>query len=303
MTSRRRGLILLISYLVLMAAAVWHTRRPGPRKAPSSSKETIAVIEIKGPITSSAGDSFGGMDVDRLVRRLSALRGQPEVKAVLLRIDSPGGSVAAVQEIHQEVVALRKAGKIVVSSFGDVAASGGYYIASASDKIVANPGTLTGSIGVLFQLGNVEGLFKKVGVRMETIKSGSMKDAGSPFRALSPRERELFQGLVSDAYDQFFRAVAEGRGLPKPKLRLLADGRVFTGSQAKAAGLVDELGNFETAVRVARELAGIKAEKPPLVYSVPPWERLFSIFGTQASHRLAMPWPPQKRVRFEYVWE
>jgi protease-4 len=305
MTPRRRGTLLLSAYLLCMAAAAWQLRKPAGAQAAGASgsgREVIAVVELQGPITLSLGN-FGGTDVEGTLRHLRSLRDRPEVKAVLLRINSPGGSVAAVQEIHQEVLALKKAGKKVIASFGDVAASGGYYIAAAADKIVADPGTLTGSIGVILQMGNVQELFKKVGLRVETFKSGEMKDAGSPFRPLREEERRVYQRLVTDAYEQFFRAVAEGRGMTDARLRPLADGRVFTGVQAKDAGLVDVLGNFETSVQVARELAGIRAEKPALLYAASPWERFFHVF---AGRLIEGRWPaalPSKRIRFEYVWE
>jgi protease IV len=301
-TARRRGLLVLCLYAAFAAAALWRLRVAPGRPAPAAAGgEMIAVVELQGPISLSMS-GFGGTDVEGALRHLRSLRARRDVKGVLLRINSPGGSVAAVQEIHQEVLALRKAGKPVVSSFGDVAASGGYYIASACDRIVANPGSLTGSIGVVLQLGNVQELFKKFGVRVETFKSGAMKDAGSPFRELREDERRVYQALVTDAYEQFFRAVAEGRKMPEAKLRPLADGRVFTGTQAKEAGLVDELGNFDTAVQVLREVAGIRAEKPPLLYTTSPWQRLLHMLGSRMTESRLPSWPA-KGVRFEYVWE
>ncbi len=314
MTHKRWGAAILLLYFAAAGAAVWRLRAPASPPAPRASAPAavvrphshegmIAVVEFQGPISLSMG-GLGQSDVERSLRHLRELRDRKDIKAVILRINSPGGSVAAVQEVHQEVLALRKAGKVVVSSFGDVAASGGYYIAAASDRIVANPGSLTGSIGVLFQLGNVQELFKKFGVRMETIKSGALKDAGSPFRDITAQERLVFQGLVGDAYDQFFQAVSEGRNMPARRLRPLADGRVFTGAQAKAVGLVDELGGFETAVQVAKELAGLKAEKPVLFYPVSPWERFTGLLGGAASQN-RLPWGLNngRGARFEYVWE
>jgi protease IV len=217
MPSRRLGWWILVLYAVCLAGALIELRtgKPAETRAASilPSNEAIAVVELFGPISLSMDGFGGGVDVETVTRQMQDMRGRSDVKAVLLRINSPGGSVAAVQEIHQHVVALRKAGKVVVASFGDVAASGGYYIAAACDKIVANPGTITGSIGVIFQLGNVRELFRKFGVEVETIKSGDMKDAGSPFRPLGEEERRMFRALVSEAYGQFFSAVAEGRNM------------------------------------------------------------------------------------------
>jgi protease-4 len=264
---------------------------------------TIAVVDLQGPITLSPGGGWS-VGADRVVRRLRQLRRRPDVRAVLLRINSPGGSVAAVQEIHQQVAALRKSGKVVVASLGDVAASGGYYVAAGADKIVANPGTLTGSIGVILQLGNVEELFRKFGVRVETVKSGAFKDAGSPFRPLGDEERKLFQGVVSDAYDQFFRAVSEGRNIPPEKLRRLADGRIFTGAQAQKEGLVDELGGFDTAVDLAKKLAHIRAPNPPLLYPRAGWDRVMGLLDAAPESIWPVRWATTgRRVRFEYVWE
>jgi protease IV len=301
---RQRGFLLLALYAVLSAAVLWRAPRPAAPGAAAPAKSragTVAVVDIYGPITLGAG--WGVSDVDRTVRRLREFRRNNDVKAVLLRINSPGGSVAAVQEIHQGVAALRAAGKVVVASLGDVAASGGYYVAAPAHKIVANPGTLTGSIGVILELGNVQELFKKVGIKTETVKSGRLKDIGSPFRPLDPAERVVFQGIVDDAYGQFFRAVAEGRGMPAEKLRPLADGRIFTGSQAQAAGLVDALGNFNTAAELARQLAGLPADHPLRFSPVSPWEKFLKLIGDKtAESRLPVPWPSRK-TRFEYVWE
>ncbi|MBI4395622.1 MAG: signal peptide peptidase SppA [Elusimicrobia bacterium] len=306
MTRRRLGLLVLLLYLFTLGVAAWFVvgRSGTVRAAAPSAKEAIAVVELQGPITFSMG-GIGGMDVNRTVRRLRALRERRDVKAVLLRINSPGGSVAAVQEIHQEILSLRESGKSVIASVEDVAASGGYYIAAASDKIVANPGSLTGSIGVIFQLGNMQGLMKKIGVRVESVVSGDKKDAGSPFRPLTREERRLFQDIVNEAYEQFFRAVAEGRKIPEERLRPLADGRIFIGTQAKEAGLVDELGNFETALRVAKETAGITAERPALIDVAPSWERFFDFFteAVAPAKRLPLNWPTPQKMRFEYVWE
>ncbi len=181
----------------------------------------------------------------------------------MLRIDSPGGAVAPSQEIYEEV---RKAAvkKKIVVSMGSVAASGGYYIASAATRILANPGTLTGSIGVIMEIPNFSGLMNKVGVTTEVIKSGKHKDIASVFRGIGKEEREILQSALDNVHEQFISAVSEGRKMLIDDVRKLADGRVFTGEQALKVGLVDELGNLEDAVKASAKLSGIKGE-PELV--------------------------------------
>ncbi|MEK6649504.1 MAG: signal peptide peptidase SppA, partial [Bacteroidota bacterium] len=185
-------------------------------------------------------------------------RETPGVKAIVLRVDSPGGGVSASQEIYEEVKKTRDGGKPVVVSMGSVAASGGYYVACGADRIMANPGTLTGSIGVIFQFLQFEELMKRVGVEASTFKSGELKDIGSPFRKTTPREREYFAGLVNDVYDQFVNVVSRERNLSLAYVKKYADGRVFTGRQALAWGFVDTLGTYEDAIALAGSLGGIK---------------------------------------------
>ncbi|MBI3944698.1 MAG: signal peptide peptidase SppA [Armatimonadetes bacterium] len=209
---------------------------------------------------------FGGASgSDSVVAQLARGRRDASIKAVVVRINSPGGSAAASQEIYAELMKIRKAGKPVVASMGDVAASGGYYVAAAADRIVANGSTLTGSIGVVMEMQNLQGLFQKIGVRSNTIKSGKFKDIGSSTRPMTPEERELLQGLVNDVYEQFVGAIIAGRKQVDPaRLRQLADGRIFTGRQAHALKLVDELGNLQDAVATAARLAGIRG-RPTVV--------------------------------------
>lgn len=219
----------------------------------------LALVRVEGVIT-DARDT-----VDELERYAK----NPSVLGVVLRIDSPGGAVVPAQEIYEAVNRLRtKYGKKVVVSMGTVAASGGYYIAAASDKIVASPGTLTGSIGVIMEIPNVEGLLKKVGVKSIVIKSGSHKDTGSPFRTMRPEERALLQSVLDDVHHQFIEAVAKGRGLTVVDVTRLADGRVFTGRQAKDAGLVDQLGDLRDAINAAAALVHIEGE-PEVVETQP----------------------------------
>ncbi len=233
-------------------------------------EDRIALVRIEGAI----------LDSNQTVTELKRFGKTPRVKAIVLRIDSPGGGVVPSQEIHDAVKRVRnKHKKIVVASMGSVAASGGYYIAAATDHIMANPGTLTGSIGVIMEIVNLEGLFKKVGVKSVVIKSGRHKDLASPFREMSAEDRRILQSVLDDVHQQFIQAVAEGRSLSPDDVRLLADGRIFTGRQAQDIHLVDGLGNLDDAIHVAADLAGIEGE--PKV--VEPRKR-FSIRDVLESH-------------------
>lgn len=257
--------LLFIAACLFAAATAWWTgdRRGGVQadlKAPTGTQ--IAMIDVYGAISDSKpGDELFGSSGAGAARLIKAIRQAEKdgVKAILLRINSPGGTAAASQMIYTELMRIRRAGKItIVTTMGDMAASGGYYIAAASDHIVANPATTTGSIGVILHVQNVQRLFNKLGVSTTTIKSGARKDILSPFRPMARDERALLQGLVDDTYRQFLEAIVAGRKMPMDKLRPLADGRVFTGEQARRVGLVDSLGNYEDAILKTASLAGIK---------------------------------------------
>ena len=211
----------------------------------------VAIVELEGII----------LDPGALLRGLRAYRENPGVRAVVIRINSPGGVVGPSQELHDALKRLRAAGKPVVASLGAVAASGGYYAAVAADRIYASPGSLTGSIGVIMQLANVEALMKKVGVQYVVVKAGQFKDVGSFSRAMTPEERRVLQGLLDDVHAQFIDAVAAGRKLDRSAVVRFADGRVFSGAQAKALQMVDALGGLEDAIDAAAALAGLP--KPP----------------------------------------
>lgn len=234
------GLILVMALLSLVIALLH-------REMPLGDK--LALVRIEGPI----------IDSKNAVDEIKEYAKDPAIKAIVLRVDSPGGAVAPSQEIYEEVKkALAK--KKVVVSMGSLAASGGYYISSPASRIVANPGTLTGSIGVIMEIPNIEGLMSKVGVKTEVIKSGRHKDLASVFRGVGKEERDILQGVLDDVHEQFIKSVSEGRKMPLEDVRKLADGRIFTGKQAMAAGLVDELGNLEDAIKTAGKLVGIKGE-------------------------------------------
>ena len=223
----------------------------------------VAIVELEGVI----------LDVDDLIKDLKGYRDNPQVRAVVIRINSPGGVVGPSQELHDALRRLRQGGKPVVASLGAVAASGGYYVAVAADRIYANPGTLTGSIGVIMQMANFEQLMKKVGVDYVVVKAGHFKDVGNPGRPMTPEERRVLQALLDDVHAQFIGAVAEGRKLDRAQVTQFADGRIFSGAQAKALQMIDEIGGLEDAVNGAAQLAGIRV--PPKV--IPPRRRI-SIF-------------------------
>ena len=219
-------------------------------------RRQIARIEIRGPITASTRTA-----VLKLLRRVETC----EFPALLLRIDSPGGTVGDSQEIHQALCRLQQHGCQVVASYGNISASGGVYVGVAAKEVVANPGTITGSIGVILRGSNISELLQRLGVRFETVKSGPYKDILSPDRSLSDAERQLLQDLIDASYHQFVEAVAQGRDLDPDTVRTFADGRVFTGAQAKALGLVDHLGDEDLARRRAATLAGLNPDKARLV--------------------------------------
>jgi protease-4 len=209
----------------------------------------VAVIPISGMIA----------DSEPVIDQLKKYGKDDSVKAVVLRINSPGGGVAPSQEIYEEVGKLN-AKKPVLTSMGAIAASGGYYIASATRKVYANPGTMTGSIGVVMPFMNVKDLVDKIGLKGMAVKSGQFKDIGSPLREMTPQEHEILQSVVDNVHMQFVNAVAKGRKLPPGDVMKIADGRIFTGEQAKALGLVDALGNLEDTVEAAGKLGGISGE-------------------------------------------
>lgn len=296
----------------LVCGLIVLARRPKPlstaQSLPSAmfQKDTVAVVEIYGPIYISQKTARFGIsnDADRVVKKLHRIAENKDIKAVVLRINSPGGSVAATQEICREVKLLRKNGKIVVASLGDIAASGGYYIASQADRIIADRGTLTGSIGVILQFANVQELFKKVGVKIETVRSGNHKDIGSPFRELTKDEREILQALITDAYDQFVDAVADGRKMDKEKLLPLADGRIYTGTQAKANGLIDDFGNSMEAIDLAAKLAKITS-RPRIVYDTDrdPFSQIMQLLGETSEIKLFSQPINSNKIRLDYILE
>ncbi|MDH5298679.1 MAG: signal peptide peptidase SppA [Desulfobulbaceae bacterium] len=228
-----------------------------------STKDGIGVIEVKGVIVTA----------EETIARLTDFRQDDTVKAIVVRIDSPGGAVGASQELYEEIKRTDKT-KPVVISMASVAASGGYYAALGGRRILANPGTLTGSIGVILKFPNLKELFDKIGYKNEVVKSGLLKDIGSSDRPMTEKERVFLQALIDNVHSQFVRAVVTRRAIPEEKARSLADGRIFSGEQAKEFGLVDEMGNFTDAITEAATLAGLDADDPRLIY---PEEEDFSL--------------------------
>jgi protease-4 len=237
--------------------------------------QRVAIVEIDGVI----------VDARDAIRDLRTHLDDTSVRAVVVRINSPGGVVGPAQEMHAAVQRLRKEGKPVVASLGAVAASGGYYVAAGTDRIYANPGTLTGSIGVVMQLPNVGVLLKRIGVDYVVVKAGEHKDIGNPGRPMSPEERRILQAMLDDVHAQFIDAVAQGRHMERRAVLAVADGRIMSGAQAQALGLVDVLGGLEDAIEAAAKMAGIPG-RPRVIRP----RRGFSVFDLLGS-RLSLPGP------------
>lgn len=221
--------------------------------------DKIALIDVQGEIVGTDEEALGeGASAEELRSELRQAANDDAVKAVILRVNSPGGSVVASDEIYRDVLDLRRAGKPVVASMGEVAASGGYFISAGADRVVANPSTLTGSIGVILVLLNLEGATGKLGIEPVVFISGRLKDIGSPFRDMTEEERQILQRLLDESYERFVEVVAEGRHMSELEVRELADGRPVSGYQAFRSGLVDRLGDLDTAIETARDLAGLE---------------------------------------------
>ncbi|MBZ0155049.1 MAG: signal peptide peptidase SppA [Alphaproteobacteria bacterium] len=235
---------IFLSVLIVLSALVTFSQKGG-----LSLGERVAVVRVEGPL----------LEAKSVVDEIKGYVKDSSIRAIVLRVNSPGGGVVPSQEIYDEVrraVAVKK----VVVSMGAVAASGGYYISAPASRIIANPGTITGSIGVIMEVPNIRELMNKLGIQTEVIKSGKHKDIASVFRGIGKEEREILQRVMDDVHEQFISAVAEGRKMPVEKVRPIADGRIFSGRQAVQAGLVDELGDLDHAVKTASRMAGIRGE-------------------------------------------
>lgn len=248
------GMLILIVMSVFVYVSFFNAGSHSGKSKTFSLKDKIGVVSVEGVIN----------DSKEITEQLDDFARDDSIVAVVLRVDSPGGGVAVSQEIYNAVVELRKTKK-VVASMGSIAASGGLLVACAADKIVANPGTITGSISAIMHFANAEELMKKIGVKSSVIKSGQYKDIGSPFRDMSPEEKAIVQELVDDIFNQFVDVIVKDRKLSRENVVAIADGRVFSGRRAKELGLVDELGDMTTAAKLASKLAG-RNGKYDLVY-------------------------------------
>ncbi len=244
------GILVALSLLVIGFSFLLYLGSSRDDGYVSAFGEKIAVIELKGVITSS----------EDVVKQFKKYRDNRSIKAIVFRVDSPGGAVVPSQEIYEEVRKTREARKPVIVSMGSLAASGGYYVSCGATKIVANRGTLTGSIGVISQFIQLDQLLNKIGISSSTVKSGKFKDSGSPLRKFSEEDKKYWEELIQDTYKQFLTVVERERQIPHEKLLAIADGRVYSGEQAHELGLVDTLGTYEDAIRIASDLVGIRGE-------------------------------------------
>ena len=276
----------LLALMVLVA--VGSALLPDRWKSPSGE---IALVRIQGML----------MDSQNIVRQLSDYRHNPGVRGILLRIDSPGGAVAPAQEIYSEIMKLRADHKTVYASMGTVAASGGYYIACAADYVLANPGTLTGSIAAVMVFSNIEELANKIGVKPVIIKSGKYKDVGSPLRAMNPEERKLLQNVVDDVHQQFVQAVAKGRGLSVSEVKEIADGRIMTGQQALKLKLIDEIGGLEKTLELLAKKIGVEG-RPRVIEEKEKTPFFDWLLQSSLSSRLIETLIPASLPRLQYIW-
>ncbi len=263
-----KGILILISLVLLFFLASYIIGRTGLFKDNNLtlSSQKIAVVFIRGVL----------YDPEDILDEISKYKDRKDIKAIVLRIDSPGGTVVAAQEIYSEINKMR-VDKIILASLGNVAASGGYYIASAAKEIIANPGTITGSIGVISEQMNLQELMKKIGFKRYVLRSGQYKDIGSSLRDMTEEEEGLLQNLMDNIHRQFIRDVARGRNKTIQEIEPLANGMIYTGEQAEENGLVDRLGNFQDALDRASELAGITG-KPTVIYPAEKNNKIWNYF-------------------------
>ena len=267
--------LILIVICVVFFVLVFAISYFGDQYAYGLGGDRIGIVKIEGTIVES----------ESIIEKIVKFRKSASVKAIILRINSPGGVVAPPQEIHREVKKTCKE-KAVIVSVESIAASGGYYIACAADSIVANPGTLVGSIGVLLPIENIEELLKKIGLQSTVIKSGKYKDIGSMTRPITEEEEVILQDLIDNTYNQFVDVVAEGRGMAREDVLKLADGRVFTGAQAIELGLIDKLGNLQDTIALAAEMVGIEGE-PKVIYPQKKRPSIFDFIFEEVAQSLA----------------
>jgi protease-4 len=315
----KKSFILILAGLMLAACTTnFHLDFLGKENleevvlVPGAAKEKILVIDVEGMINSLAAQgplSREGDVLSRVYYRLERAAADPLVKGVILRFETPGGEVTASDILYHEILRFKeKTGRPVVGLMMSLAASGGYYIASACDSVIAHPSTLTGSIGVISIFPSVETLFDKIGVKMTIIKSGSMKDSGSPFRAMTEEEKKSFQGIIDEYYEDFLNAVLKGRKgrLTSDELRPIADGRVYTAKQALKLKLIDDIGYFDNALQKTLSLASLKSAKV-VAYTYYPKSKtnIYAASLVEApllEKKSLENWLPQLRTGFYYLW-
>jgi len=285
MASLAVGVVFIFFLLVIFTAGIFRTG-----SVMVSVGDKIGILEVSGAI----------VDARRIIEQIDDFRDRSNIKAVVVRIDSPGGGVAPSQEIHAELKHLADEKPLVVS-MGSVAASGGYYLAVAGERIFANPGTITGSIGVIMSFPNYQELMGKVGIQTEVVKSGRFKDIGSSSRTFSEADRALLQVMIDDVHQQFVEAISFGRNMSIERLQPFIDGRIFTGRQAKKAGLIDELGTLNDAIKYAAKVAGL--DDPDLVYTEPEKINLIDRYLQGAANRyLGINLNVKKMIGPQYLW-
>ena len=283
----RKLFYLLVGFLALAGLSSL-----GAKLLPDSggSGEKVGLVEVAGMITDSRD----------VVEQISQYRRDDSIRGIILRIDSPGGAVAPSQEIYDEVLRTREEKKII-ASLGSMAASGGYYIASSANHIIANPGTLMGSIGVVFASSNIEELIGKIGLKPVVIKSGKFKDAGSPVRPMTEEEQSLLQGVVNDVHSQFVQAIVKGRDLQEAEVKKIADGRVFTGKKALELKLIDQLGGLEDSIQWMQDTLSLD-ERPKIIQQREEVGLLSLIFGKAPEWISASPSPLPAWPTLQFLW-
>jgi len=280
--------IIFMAFLAIVIIALFSNIHWSSKSSISRSRGNIAVVDIKGVIVSA----------EKIAGQLTKYRQRSNIKGMIIRIDSPGGGSAAFQEIYREIRRVRESGIPVIASIASVGASGGYYAALGATKIMANPGSIVGSIGVIVDFPVAVELLNKIGIDVQTVKSGQYKDTGSPYREFTTEDEKQLDFVVQDIFDQFVTTIADERGILKKKLLKISDGRIFTGSQAKELSLIDTLGTFEDAVLMIAEMTGIQG-RPKLVFSQKQKKTLFDILFSDIEEVISLITPIPT---LNYIW-
>ncbi|MCK4716057.1 MAG: signal peptide peptidase SppA [Candidatus Marinimicrobia bacterium] len=286
--SDRFIMIIFLAFLAIVIFALFSNIHLSSKSSISKSRGNIAVVDIKGVIVSA----------EKIAGQLTKYRQRSNIKGMIIRIDSPGGGSAAFQEIYREIRRVRESGIPVIASIASVGASGGYYAALGATKIMANPGSIVGSIGVIVDFPVAVELLNKIGIDVQTVKSGQYKDIGSPYKKFTPEDEKQLDFVVQDIFDQFVTTIADERGILKKELLKISDGRIFTGSQAKELSLIDTLGTFEDAVLMIAEMTGIQG-RPKLVFSQKQKKTLFDILFSDIEEVISLVTPIPT---LNYIW-